>query len=187
MFKLTRNRDDQPSSAAGMSLPLLPLRDIVVFPSMVVPLFVGRDKSVTALEKAMSTDKKIFLSAQTKAKTDEPAESDIYRVGTVANILQILKLPDGTVKVLVEGEFRGRIQHFLPNAEYFQVQLEVLKDEGKDNAETEALRRNLRTAFEQYPSTTRRSPRRSSNPRPPSTMPPSSRTPSPPTCPSRST
>jgi len=133
-----------------MSLPLLPLRDIVVFPSMVVPLFVGRDKSVTALEKAMSTDKKIFLSAQTKAKTDEPAESDIYRVGTVANILQILKLPDGTVKVLVEGEFRGRIQHFLPNAEYFQVQLEVLKDEGKDNAETEALRRNLRTAFEQY-------------------------------------
>ncbi len=150
MFKLTRNRDDQQNSAAGMSLPLLPLRDIVVFPSMVVPLFVGRDKSVTALERAMSTDKKIFLSAQTKAKTDEPSESDIYRVGTVANILQILKLPDGTVKVLVEGEFRGRIQHFVPNDEYFQVQLEVLKDEGGDNSEIEALRRNLRTAFEQY-------------------------------------
>ena len=83
-------------------MPLLPLRDIVVFPSMVVPLFVGRDKSVNALEKAMGSDKRIFLAAQTKAKTDTPGESDIYRTGTIANILQILRLPDGTVKVLVE-------------------------------------------------------------------------------------
>ncbi len=150
MFKLTRNRDDHHSPVTSLSLPLLPLRDIVVFPAMVVPLFVGRDKSVNALEKAMNTEKKIFLSAQTKAKTDEPSESDIYRVGTVANILQILKLPDGTVKVLVEGEYRARILHFLPNPDHFQVQLEVLAEQGADTPEIEALRRNLRTAFEQY-------------------------------------
>ena len=104
MFKLNRSKEEQQNSNESFSLPLLPLRDIVVFPSMVVPLFVGRDKSVNALEKAMNIDKKIFLAAQTKAKTDSPSESDIYRIGTVANILQILRLPDGTVKVLVEGE-----------------------------------------------------------------------------------
>jgi ATP-dependent Lon protease len=150
MFKLTRNKDDQQNNAHTFALPLLPLRDIVVFPAMVVPLFVGRDKSVNALEKAMSTDKKIFLSAQTKAKMDDPQESDIHRVGTVANILQILRLPDGTVKVLVEGEFRSKIINFLPNNEYFHVHLEELEEPPQNPLEVEALRRNLRSAFESY-------------------------------------
>ncbi len=150
MFKLTRSKDDQQISNNSFAMPLLPLRDIVVFPSMVIPLFVGRDKSVNALERAMSTDKKIFLSAQTKAKTDNPGESDIYRVGTVANILQILRLPDGTVKVLVEGEVRARVLHFIPHPEYFYVQLEQLPEPQGEVIETEALRRSVRTAFENY-------------------------------------
>ena len=147
---MTRNRDENQSTPRYLSLPLLPLRDIVVFPSMVVPLFVGRDRSVSALEKAMNTDKKIFLSAQTKAKTDDPSDSDIFRVGTIANILQILRLPDGTVKVLVEGINRARILQFIPNTNYFQVELEILEEEGLDAPEIEPLRRNLRNAFEQY-------------------------------------
>lgn len=150
MFKLTRNKDEQQNSAGPLVMPLLPLRDIVVFPSMVVPLFVGRDKSVNALEKATGSDKKIFLAAQTKAKTDTPGESDIYRVGTVANILQILRLPDGTVKVLVEGDFRCRIQHFIPNPEHFMVQLEVLEETASDTISIEALRRSIHTTFEAY-------------------------------------
>lgn len=150
MFKLTRNKDDRQNSSTTFALPLLPLRDIVVFPSMVIPLFVGRDKSVNALEKAMTTDKKIFLSAQTKAKTDNPGESDIYRVGTVANILQILRLPDGTVKVLVEGDYRARVLHFIPHTEYFYVQLELLDEGQEETVEVEALKRSVRTAFEAY-------------------------------------
>jgi ATP-dependent Lon protease len=90
-------------------LPLLPLRDIVVFPNMVVPLFIGRDKSIAALEAALSHERLIFLAAQTDAGTNEPEEGDIFRIGTVAHIVQILKLPDGTVKVLVDGRFRARL------------------------------------------------------------------------------
>jgi ATP-dependent Lon protease len=131
-------------------MPLLPLRDIVVFPSMVVPLFVGRDKSVNALEKAMGSDKKIFLAAQTKAKTDTPGEGDIYRVGTVANILQILRLPDGTVKVLVEGDYRARIISFVPNPEHFTAQLEGLEETEEKSVEVEALMRGVRSSFEAY-------------------------------------
>jgi len=150
MFKLNRNKDDQSSSPVSFSLPLLPLRDIVVFPSMVVPLFVGRDKSVNALEKAMSYDKKIVLAAQRRAKTDTPSESDIYRTGTVSNILQILRLPDGTVKVLVEGESRCSILNFIPNSEHFLVQAETLEERNAETNEIEALRRNIRAAFETY-------------------------------------
>jgi ATP-dependent Lon protease len=95
-------------------LPLLPLRDIVVFPHMVVPLFIGRDKSIAALEAALSHERLIFLAAQRDAGTNEPGEEDIFRIGTVAHIVQILKLPDGTVKVLVDGRFRARLLHFLP-------------------------------------------------------------------------
>lgn len=148
MFKLTRTKDDQQNRIFNM--PLLPLRDIVVFPSMVVPLFVGRDKSVNALEKAMASDKKIFLAAQTKAKTDTPGESDIYRVGTVANILQILRLPDGTVKVLVEGDHRAKILNFIPHPEHFLVQLEGLEETSGDSIEIEALSRGVRSSFEAY-------------------------------------
>ncbi len=121
---------------------------------MVVPLFVGRDKSVNALEKAMHSDKKIFLSAQTKAKTDNPTESDIYRLGTVANILQILRLPDGTVKVLVEGDSRARVMNFIAHADYFLVQLEPMEESGGDSLEIEALRRGICSSFEAYASTT---------------------------------
>ena len=150
MFKRTRNKDDQLSTPQTFALPLLPLRDIVVFPAMVVPLFVGRDKSVNALEKAMSSDKKIFLASQTKAKTDNPRESDIFRVGTVANILQILRLPDGTVKVLVEGDYRCRIMNFIANPDHFLVQLELLEEAPDGDVETEALCRGVRQAFEAY-------------------------------------
>ncbi len=150
MFRINRNREEHQNGSPFIVIPLLPLRDIVVFPQMVVPLFVGRDKSVNALEKAMGSDKRIFLSAQTKAKTDNPTEADIYRVGTVANILQILRLPDGTVKVLVEGDYRARILNFIPHADYFVVQLESLEETSVETVEIEALRRGVRSAFETY-------------------------------------
>src|SRR5436190_20222535 len=97
------------------TVPLLPLRDIIVFPYMVVPLFVGREKSINALEEAMNQEKDILLSAQINAKTNDPKAEDIYRVGTLGTIIQLLRLPDGTVKVLVEGRKRGRINRYLPN------------------------------------------------------------------------
>ena len=155
MFKLTRNKDDQ-TGALTFALPLLPLRDIVVFPSMVVPLFVGRDKSVNALDKAMAGDKKIFLAAQTKAKTDTPGESDIYRMGTVASILQILRLPDGTVKVLVEGDSRARILNFISHPDHFLVNLEALDEAAEDSVEVEALVRGVRSSFEAYSKTNKK-------------------------------
>jgi ATP-dependent Lon protease len=150
MFKLTRNKDDHQNTSTPIALPLLPLRDIVVFPGMVVPLFVGRDKSVNALEKAMNTDKKIVLASQRKAKTDNPKEADIYSVGTLANILQMLRLPDGTVKVLVEGEARCRILNFIHHPDYFYVNLDVLEDLIENPVDIEALCRNVRSAFDTY-------------------------------------
>jgi ATP-dependent Lon protease len=150
MFKINRNREEVQNGPSFIMMPMMPLRDIVVFPQMVVPLFVGRDKSVNALEKAMGSNKKIFLSAQTKAKTDNPTEADIYRLGTVANILQILRLPDGTVKVLVEGDFRAKVHNFIPHADYFLVQIESMEEGGGETVEIEALRRGIRTAFETY-------------------------------------
>lgn len=150
MFRINRNREEVQNAAPPIMMPMLPLRDIVVFPQMVVPLFVGRDKSVNALERAMGSDKKIFLSAQTKAKTDNPTEADIYRTGTVANILQILRLPDGTVKVLVEGDHRAKVLSFAPHADYFLVQLEFMEEVGGETVEIEALRRGIHTAFETY-------------------------------------
>jgi ATP-dependent Lon protease len=151
MFKINRNKEgEQRPPAVPFSMPLLPLRDIVVFPSMVVPLFVGRDKSVNALEQASSIDKQIFLAAQKNAKTDNPGESDIQSIGTIANILQLLRLPDGTVKVLVEGISRCRILSYIPSADCFYVQLEALPEESGLTTETEALLRNVRSAFETY-------------------------------------
>lgn len=150
MFKLTRNKEEHRSTGGSFALPLLPLRDIVVFPGMVAPLFVGRDKSVNALEKAMASDKKIFLSAQTRAKTDTPGESDIYRIGAVGTILQMLRLPDGTVKVLVEGDCRAKILNFIPHPDFFYVNVETLEDVLGPSIEVEALRRGLRSAFDAY-------------------------------------
>ena len=110
---------DEPQG--GLRVPLLPLRDIIVFPHMVVPLFVGREKSVRALEDVMRDDKQILLMAQKNAADDDPTSDEIYDVGTISTVLQLLKLPDGTVKVLVEGGQRAKVIRFLDNEEFFEA------------------------------------------------------------------
>jgi ATP-dependent Lon protease len=137
-------------SASGELFPVLPLRDIVVFPHMIVPLFVGRDKSVRALEDVMKDDKKILLVAQKDAGDDDPTTEEIYHVGTVATVLQLLKLPDGTVKVLVEGISRATIVEFSDNKDFFEVYAEELSEEDTDDTEVEALSRSVVSQFEQY-------------------------------------
>jgi len=132
------------------TLAVLPLRDIVVFPHMIVPLFVGRDKSVRALEAVMKDDKQILLVAQKNAAQDDPSPDDIYRVGTVSTILQLLKLPDGTVKVLVEGVRRARINRFTETESYFEVEAENLERHDEESKEVEALARTVVSQFEQY-------------------------------------
>jgi len=131
-------------------LPLLPLRDVVVFPHMVIPLFVGRPKSIKALEAAMEQGKSIMLAAQKAAAKDEPSPSDIYEIGCVANILQMLKLPDGTVKVLVEGAQRARINHISDAPTHFIADLTPLESEPGDESEVEAMRRAIVQQFDQY-------------------------------------
>ncbi|MBL6935120.1 MAG: endopeptidase La [Alphaproteobacteria bacterium] len=130
--------------------PVLPLRDIVVFPHMIVPLFVGREKSVRALEDVMQDDKQILLVAQKNAAQDDPEPEDIYTVGTVGTVLQLLKLPDGTVKVLVEGGERARITEYADTGEFFQAHAEIIPDHGDDDQEVEALSRTVIAQFEQY-------------------------------------
>lgn len=132
------------------TLPLLPLRDVVVFPHMVIPLFVGRAKSIKALEAAMESGKQILLVAQKNASKDEPSTDDIYEVGCVANILQMLKLPDGTVKVLVEGAQRARVLSVEEDENHFTCELELLAETDTETAEVEALRRTILTQFDQY-------------------------------------
>ncbi len=134
----------------GEVLPVLPLRDIVVFPHMIVPLFVGREKSVRALEAVMKDDKQILLVAQKNATQDDPSAEDIYRVGTVSTILQLLKLPDGTVKVLVEGGRRASIVAFKETDSYFEAFVEPIPDQATDAKELEALGRSVVSQFEQY-------------------------------------
>jgi len=131
-------------------LPVLPLRDVVVYPHMVIPLFVGRHKSIRALDRAMEVDKRILLVAQKDAAQDEPGPADIYRVGTVSTILQLLKLPDGTVKVLVEGGQRVRIEKIAESEEFLAAEVEPLESDESDERETEALSRSLIAQFEQY-------------------------------------
>src|SRR6267154_828257 len=131
-------------------LPLLPLRDVVVFPHMVIPLFVGRPKSIKALEAAMEAGKSIMLVAQKNAAKDEPSADDIYAIGCVANILQMLKLPDGTVKVLVEGAQRASIQRIEDLNTHFVCDLTPMAPETGGNAELEALRRAIVAQFDQY-------------------------------------
>ena len=131
-------------------LPLLPLRDVVVFPHMVIPLFVGRPKSIKALEAAMEQGKSIMLAAQKAAAKDEPSADDIYEIGCVANILQMLKLPDGTVKVLVEGAQRARIHHISELDTHFVADLTPVESELGDEAEVEAMRRTIVQQFDQY-------------------------------------
>lgn len=136
--------------ARGDIYPVLPLRDIVVFPHMIVPLFVGREKSVRALEDVMKEDKQILLVTQKDATQDDPGPEDIYTVGTVSTVLQLLKLPDGTVKVLVEGGQRARITSYTENEEFFQAYAELRPEAEVEEAELEALSRSVVSQFEQY-------------------------------------
>lgn len=133
-------------------IPVLPLRDIVVFPSVIVPLFVGREKSIRALDAALANDKKIFLVTQKEAAQDQPVQDDLHQVGVTATILQLLKLPDGTVKVLAESSAKARLLHFTPNEEFFEAYVEELipSDIDDDTIELEALMRTMLEKFEQY-------------------------------------
>lgn len=130
--------------------PVLPLRDIVVFPHMIVPLFVGREKSVRALEDVMQEDKQILLVAQKNAAQDDPSADDIYRVGTVSTVLQLLRLPDGTVKVLVEGGQRAHLTGFTDRDEFFEAEVTLIDEQPSEASELEALGRSVVTQFEQY-------------------------------------
>src|SRR5947208_15751160 len=134
-----RDPRDQSQTTAGLRVPLLPLRDIIVFPHMVVPLFVGRQKSIRALEEAMNKQKFILLAAQKDAKTNDPAEDDIYKIGTLGTVVQLLRLPDGTVKVLVEGKKRARVVRYVASADYFLDEAEPIDEVCDTTTEVEAL------------------------------------------------
>ncbi len=136
--------------AGGQLAPVLPLRDIVVFPHMIVPLFVGREKSVRALEEVMSDEKQILLLTQKNAADDEPAAEGLHTIGTLATVLQLLKLPDQTVRVLVEGKSRAQVKGFTARSDFFQAEIEHIPDTGGEARETEALMRTVKTNFEQY-------------------------------------
>ncbi len=142
--------DDKTPLQTSTLLPVLPLRDVVVYPHMVIPLFVGREKSIKALEAAMETDKRILLVAQKSAAEDEPKADDIYQVGTISSILQLLKLPDGTVKVLVEGGQRARVEAFFEDGAYFSARIQPLEEAQTEDRETEVLMRSVLTQFDQY-------------------------------------
>jgi ATP-dependent Lon protease len=143
---------------AHRALPLLPLRDIVVFPYMVVPLFVGREKSIQALEQAMARDKEIVLCAQRKSKTNDPAAEDIYTTGTLGEVIQMLRLPDGAVKVLVEGKRRVRLRKFTHSEDFLQVEVDELAQPEERGAEVAALIEKVQAAFETYVKLSRRIP-----------------------------
>ncbi|WP_417594687.1 endopeptidase La [Oceanospirillum sp.] len=132
------------------TLPLLPLRDVVVFPQMVLPLFVGRERSIQALEAAMADGKKVFLAAQKEAGVDEPSSGDLYRVGTVASVLQLLKLPDGTVKVLIEGEARAELNQINDTGEFLEAEVSLHALDALSEREAESLCHVLMNQFEQY-------------------------------------
>jgi ATP-dependent Lon protease len=161
-----KNDGDHPSSPSsgssrkrgGRALPLLPLRDAIVFPHMVVPLFVGREKSIAALDHAMQRDREILLAAQRKAKTNEPTPDDIFPVGTMGAIIQLLRLPDGTVKVLVEGKRRVRVRRFLPGEEFLLAEVEDLPDLDERGGETAGLMRQVHATFESYVKLNKRIP-----------------------------
>ena len=151
MVNITRFFKNEDNGSTGQVLPLLPLRDIVIFPQMVAPLFVGRPKSVAALSDAMNAaDKYIFLSTQRSANVDNPGEKDISRVGVIGTVLQLLRLPDGTVKALVEGKQRAQVRRFIKADEFFQVELEAIPDVVASEPEAEALARKVKASFEAY-------------------------------------
>jgi ATP-dependent Lon protease len=144
------NEEKSLTPASSLTLPVLPLRDVVVFPHMVIPLFVGRKKSITALERAMESGKQIMLVAQMSASDDDPTAEQIHRIGTVASILQLLKLPDGTVKVLVEGEQRAEIQRFTEAEDSFTALVNMVESVPVEDREGEALMRSVLAEFDQY-------------------------------------
>ena len=139
-----------PNAPVPSLFPLLPLRDVVVFPHMVIPLFVGRTKSIKALESAMEAGKSIILVAQKSAANDEPSTDDLYRIGSVANILQMLKLPDGTVKVLVEGTQRAKVLQVVDQKSHFDADIQLVPLDDSFGHEAEAMRRALINQFDQY-------------------------------------
>src|SRR3977135_3767522 len=132
------------------SYPVLPLRDIVVFPHNIVPLFVGREKSIRALEEVMKNDALVLLATQKNASDDDPAPEAIYETGTLASVLQLLKLPDGTVKVLVEGLERARVEKYSDRSEYYEATAVALSDSDSESVEAEALARSVVSDFESY-------------------------------------
>ena len=146
------------ASNPTQQLPLLPLRDLIIFPHMMMPLFVGREKSISALEDAMSKQTDIVLAAQKDAKTNNPEEKDIYSIGTIGTIIQLLRLPDGTVKVLVEGKKRAKIKNFVPNDNFFVVNCEVIEEDIDNITEASALVRSVKATFETYVKLNKRIP-----------------------------
>src|SRR6202453_2927808 len=150
MFFNKENDGKGPPGAKRRTVPLLPLRDIIVFPHMVSQLFVGRERSINALDAAMARDKDIFLAAQKNAKTNEPTPEDIFAVGTLGTVMQLLRLPDGTVKVLVEGKRRARIKRFAQTDEFFLVEVDEIAEVWPRGVEVEALMRSVQAAFELY-------------------------------------
>src|SRR3984885_557863 len=138
------------TTGESRAYPVLPLRDIVVFPHMIVPLFVGRERSIKALEEVMRSDTFILLATQKNASDDDPATDAIYSVGTLASVLQLLKLPDGTVKVLVEGAARASVTRYTDREEYFEADAVVIIDSPGDQVEAEALARSVVNEFEGY-------------------------------------
>jgi ATP-dependent Lon protease len=145
-----KNDSDEVLKIEKIRYPVLPLRDVVVFPNMVVPLFVGRDRSIKALEYAMARDKEIFLSAQKDANVDNPAEEDLYPFGTLGSVLQLLRLPDGTVKALIEGKQRAKIDKFLDNEEFYMGEVSEVHIESDINPKIRALMRTINESFEEY-------------------------------------
>jgi ATP-dependent Lon protease len=150
MINLPKIFKQDDSDSSKVVLPLLPLRDIVVFPHMVAPLFVGRTKSVNALAEAMNRDKSVFLATQKNAGVDDPEEGDINMIGTVGTVLQLLRLPDGTIKALVEGRRRAKIVSYVPHDSFLQAEVEEFSDEVEKTGEIIAYERELRKFFEEY-------------------------------------
>ncbi len=146
------------SGQSSMRVPLLPLRDVIVFPQMVVPLFVGREKSINALEECVTKKQDLFLVAQTQATTANPGEKDIFKVGTIGTILQILRLPDNTVKVLIEGKRRARIKEYIETDRMIEAVVEPIEDTGTETVEIEALVRSVKATFENYVKLNKRIP-----------------------------
>jgi ATP-dependent Lon protease len=154
-----RNEDEESGRGAGRRvMPLLPLRDIVVYPHMVVPLYVGRPKSIAAVTEARSGDGQILLAAQRQTTQEEPSEADIYQVGTIGSILQHVPLPDGTVKVIVEGKRRAKIRSFVQPAPFFCCEIDPIEESNPRGLETEALARSIRSSFEKYVKLNRKVP-----------------------------